>query len=202
MSDVREDISYMRQLAEQGRRGSILGGAFLAAAGVVFSITCFMQWAAMTGRLAIDGSQTGWIWCGAFVVFAVVWLALWFGLRSRRHAAAASSSNIVFGIAWTANAIGVLIAYATTAVAASITHSPDLFYAYIPMIFIFYGISWGLSAVMARRPWMYLAAGASFVFAVGVAALTNNPAQLATMGAALLILLTVPGLKLMSEEPR
>jgi hypothetical protein len=199
---VKDDISYMRRLAEQGRRGPILGGAFLAAAGVVFSITCFVQWAAATGRLAIAGREMEWIWSGSYIVFAVVWFVLWFGLRARRHAVAANSSNIVFGVAWTANALGVLMAYATTAIAVSITHLQELFYAFIPMIFIFYGISWGLGAVMARRPWMYLAAGGSFAFALGVAALTNNPAELAVVAAALLILLTVPGLKLMFEEQK
>jgi len=202
MSDLKDDISYMRQLAERGRRGPIVGGAFLAAAGVVFSITCFVQWAAVTGQLAIADRQMAWIWFGSYVIFAVVWFALWFGLRSHRRASATSSSNIVFGIAWIANAVGVLMAYATTAIAASITHLQGLFYAFIPMIFIFYGISWGLSAVMAQRRWMYLAAGGSFAFALGVAALTNNPAQLAVVAAALLILLTFPGLKLVFEESR
>lgn len=200
MSDVKEDITYLRRMAEQGRNGPIVGGAFLAAAGVVFSIACFVQWAAMTGRFAMDDRQAGWIWCSAFVVFTVVWFVLWFGLRSRRQAAAASSPNTVFGIAWIANGVGVLMAYATTAIAVFITHRQDLFYAFIPMIFIFYGISWGLSAMMARRHWMYLAAGGSFAFALGVAALTNNPAQMATVGVALLVLLTAPGLKLMFEE--
>ena len=199
---IHEDITYMRRLAEAGRRGPIAGGAFLAAAGVVFSITCLVQWAATTGQLAITGPQMAWIWFGSYVLFAVVWFALWFGLRSRRRAMAASSSNAVFGIAWIANAVGVLMAYATTAIAASITHSQELFYAFIPMIFIFYGISWGLSAVMAHRRWMYLAAGGSFAFALGVAALTNNPAELAVTGVALVILLTLPGLKLMFEEPK
>ena len=201
-NSIRDDISFMRQLAEHGRRGPIVGGAFLAAAGVVFGITCLLQWAAMTGRLAISDREMGWIWPAAYVVFAVIWFALWFGLRSRRRAATASSSNAVFGIAWIANAVGILMAYATTAIAASITHSQELFYAFIPMIFIFYGISWGLSALMAHRPWMYLAAGGSFAFALGVAALTNNPAELAVTGVALVILLTLPGLKLMFEEPK
>jgi hypothetical protein len=199
---MKDDITYMRQLAEHGRRGPILGGAFLAAAGVVFGITCLLQWAAVTGRLAISDREMGWIWPAAYVVFAFVWLALWFGLRSRRRAAAANSSNAVFGIAWIANAVGVTMAYATTAIAAQITHMQDLFYAFIPMIFIFYGIAWGLSAVMAHRRWMYLAAGGSFAFALCVAALTNNPAELAVTGVALVILLTVPGLKLMFEEPK
>ena len=38
MSDVRDDISYMRQLAEKGSRGSIIGGTFLGAAGLIFGV--------------------------------------------------------------------------------------------------------------------------------------------------------------------
>jgi len=199
---VKDDIAYMRKLAEYGRRGPILGGAFLASAGVVFGLACLVQWAAQTGRLAIADREMVWIWAAAYAVFALIWFALWFGFRSRRQAAGGNASNIVFGIAWIVNAVGVLVAYGTTMIAASITHMQDMFYAYVPLIFIFYGIAWGLSAVMARRPWMYLAACGSFGCAFAVAALTRDPAQLALMAGALVVLLTLPGLKLMLEEPK
>jgi len=199
---VKDDIAYMRTLAEHGRKGPIFGGTFLAAAGIVFGIACLVQWAAINGRLAISDRQMHWIWTGAYVVFAVIWLALWFRLRGRRRAVAPNASNAVFGVAWIVNAVGLLAAYGTTTIAASITKTPELLYAFIPMIFIFYGIAWGLSAVMARRRWMYLPAAASFGFAFAVAALTGNPAELAVVGVAIVILLTPPGLKLMVEEPK
>lgn len=199
-NNILEDIRYLRDLAEKGRQGPILGGSFLAAAGIVFGIVCFVHWAAITGRLAISNRGMEWIWGAGYVVSAIVWFALWFALRSRRRAVSASASNAVFGVAWLANAAGVLTAWATTSVAASIMHLPELFYAFIPTIFIFYGLSWGLSAIMALRRWMYVPAAGSFAFAFVMAKFTYSPAQMAVMGAGLLLLLTLPGFKLVRDE--
>ncbi|MBU6298771.1 MAG: hypothetical protein KGJ79_07270 [Alphaproteobacteria bacterium] len=199
---VHEDISYMRRLVEQGRSGTILGGAFLAAAGIVFGITCFVQTAAQQGLLAISDREMYWLWGGVSTVYlVVVWPVVYFRVRSQGRAGS-NASNAVFGIAWIANAVGVLMAYGTTLVVTSATKTPIVLTSFVPMIFTFYGIAWGLSGLMARRHWMYAPAVASFVMAFVMAVLTATPYQVPVMGAALIVLLTLPGFKLMSEEPK
>jgi hypothetical protein len=70
------------------------------------------------------------------------------------------------------------------------------------VIFAFYGTAWCISAVVAKRGWMMLAGGVAFVFAFLMAVLTNTPAQSMAMGGGLLLLLTLPGLKLAQDETR
>lgn len=198
---VKDDISYMRRLAEQGRSGPILGGMFLAAAGVVFGGTCFIQWAAQRGLLPISDFGLRYLWLGAFGVFAVVWFALFFRLRSRASARS-SASNAAFGVAWGGCAVGVFVALAATEIVAAVVKAPIVLNAYIPMIFTFYGVAWFSGAAMAKRSWMFAAAAGSFVFSLIMAALAENQLQIPAMGAALLLLLTVPGFRLMAEDAR
>jgi len=199
MSDLKDDISYMRRLAEQGRRGPILGGIFLAAAGVVFGATCLVDWAARSGLLPISGWGFLYLWLGAFVVFGVVWCVLFFRLRTF-PGKATSAPNAAFGAAWSAITVAVFVALAAIKIAATVVKAPIVMNAYMPMIFVLYGVAWFTSAAMARRPWMYWAAAGSFAFALIMAALAENRLQIPAMGLALLLLLTLPGLRMMKEE--
>ncbi|MGA7712592.1 MAG: hypothetical protein WCA81_11870 [Rhizomicrobium sp.] len=201
MSDAREDISYMRQLAEQGRRGPIVGGTFFVAAGIVFGAACLADGAARAGLLPISGWEFLYLWLGAFAVFGLVWRALYFRLRSF-PGKATSGSNAAFGIAWSACAVGVFVALAAVEIVAAVINAPIVLNAYIPMIFVLYGIAWFTTAAIARRHWMFAAAAGSFAFSLIMAALAENKLQVAVMGLALLLLLTLPGLLLMKEETR
>ena len=199
MTDLKDDISYMRELAEQGRRGPIFGGMVLAAAGVVFGATCFIDWAARSGLLPITGWEFLYLWLGAFAVFGVVWCALFLRLR-HFPGKATSASNVAFGVAWSAIAVAVFVALAAVEIVAAVVKAPIILNAYIPMIFVLYGVAWFASAAMARRPWMYWAATGSFIFALIMAALAENRLHIPAMGIALLLLLTLPGLRMMKEE--
>jgi hypothetical protein len=70
------------------------------------------------------------------------------------------------------------------------------------MIFVFYGMAWFTTAAIARRPWMFAAAVGSFAFSLIMAAMAENRLQIPAMGVGLLLLLTLPGLRLMKEEAR
>lgn len=201
MTDLKDDISYMRRLAEQGRSGPILGGTFFVAAGIVFGATCLADWAARAGHLPISGWGFLYLWLGAFVVFGAVWCALYFRLRNFAGKAT-SASNAAFGVAWSACAVGVFVALAAVEIVAAVIKAPIVLNAYVPMIFVFYGMAWFTTAAIARRPWMFAAAVGSFAFSLIMAAMAENTLQSPAMGVGLLLLLTLPGLRLMKEEAR
>jgi hypothetical protein len=198
---IREDISYMRQLAESGRRGPILGGIFLAAAGIVFGLACIVSWAGRTGMLQVRDWNDRYVWFAAGGIFTVYWAVtmirvLWWGKRS------AGAANATFGTVWSASGIGVMVAFGTTELVAHNLNASIILNAYIPVIYAFYGTAWFASAALARQRWMFLAAFGSFVFAFVIALLAENDLQSPAMGAGLLLLLTLPGLKLMTSEAR
>ena len=122
-NSIHDDISYMRRLAETGRKGSILGGVFLAAAGGVFGVTCFVSWAWHKGLLPVSGLKELHLWLGAFAVFAVFWMIMFVRMLSYRRPVA-SAPNATFGTIWTACGIGVMVVFCTTLIIAQELNAP------------------------------------------------------------------------------
>jgi hypothetical protein len=198
--DIREDISFMRSLAEEGRRGPILGGAFLAAAGLIYGAAAFVQWAVETSRLGLSGVSISQIWIGASIVFALVWFALFFRLRQGGQRPGAN--QYAFGMAWAGCGAGIVVLIAAIAITAARLHQPEIQTANGLVAFAFYGTAWMVSGAMARQKWMFLAAAAAFAMTLLVALLSNTTAQLLVFGAGLMLSLTLPGLQLMRQAAR
>jgi hypothetical protein len=201
MSDVKDDISYMRKLAEQGRQGSILGGASLAAAGTIFGLTSLVQWGVLSRHLPIPVDQIGNIWLGASALFAVVWGVV-FQRVFKAGRTAGNASNTTFAMTWMGCAIGIVVSCAAIGIAAYLTHSLDMLYLVSPVVLAFYGAAWWSVAAVAHRRWMFLASAAAFASTLLLAATSGSLLQLPVMGAALLLTLALPGFKLMTEEAR
>jgi hypothetical protein len=187
----------MRQLAEQGRSGPILGGGFLAGAGVVFGAACFVQWA-MMARGVTSLSSILALWGGAMVLFVLVWLLLFFQLRAR--APIASFSNSTFSASWLGSGIGITVGCIAVAIVAEVMHAPAVMMSYPSMVFAFYGTAWLISAILVHRRWMFVVAGGAYAIALIMALLIGHNLMLPAMGTALLLTLTVPGVLLMREK--
>lgn len=197
-TSLREDISFLRQMAESGRKGPIMGGIFLAGAGVVFGTACFVDGARQHGILPQSLSSLQ-IWFGAAAVFVVFWLAMFFRMLKRKKPVA-TAPNATFGTIWSACGIGVMVCFLTTLLISRELHSTIVLAGYVPVIFAFYGTAWFASAALARKGWMHVAGVGSFVYAFAVAMLIDSPWMTPAMGAGLLLLLTLPGVKLVIEE--
>lgn len=201
MSDensLREDISYLRQMAESGRKGPIMGGIFLAGAGVVFGGACFLDGAMQTGLVPFRIGE-GPLWIGAGVVFTLFWLAMVVRM-TRLKKPVSSAPNATFGVIWSSCGAGVMVAFLTTLLVAEKMHVPAVAAAYVPVIYAFYGTAWFASGALARKRWMFFAGLGSFIFAFVMAMLSATPWLILAMGLGLLALLTLPGIKLVLDE--
>jgi hypothetical protein len=200
-TSLHEDISFLRKMAESGRRGQILGGVFLAGAGMVFGVASFISWAGRTGILPVQGWDELYLWLGAGALFIAYWLFMFFRFRVGTKGVV-SASNAMFGAIWSACAGGVMVSFCTTLMVAGRLSAPVTVNAYIPVIFAFYGTAWFACAFTAKRTWMYAAGLGSYAFALVIAALTADALQSLAMGVGLILLIAVPGFKLMSDEAR
>jgi hypothetical protein len=194
---VKEDITYLRGLAEQGRSTPILGGVFLAAAGVIFGAACFIQWAMML-RGADAVAPILELWGGAMLLFALVWTMAFLHMR-RKGVLAVGVSNTTFHMSWFGCGIGITVSCIGVGVAGAVVHSPLVMLAYPPMVFAFYGSAWLVTGALARRRWMYGVSAAAYSFAVIVALLSAQAWLLPAMGVALVVTLAIPGFLLMRE---
>ena len=197
---LRSDISFMRDMAEQGRRGPILGGAFLAAAGLTYGAAGMLQWLMQTGAVALPISISQ-IWIGATVLFVLIWFVLFFRLRNS-DGPAAGATQFAFGMAWSGCGLGILVMLGALAIASSRLGMPKLMEANGFVAFAFYGTAWFVSGALARQVWMFAVALAAFGTALLLALLIGSSAQLLAFTAGLLLTLTVPGFVLVSRGGR
>ena len=195
---LRDDISYMRNMAEQGRRGPLLGGIFLAAAGLVYGGAAIAQWLVETGSLHIPVPQ---IWTGATILFALIWCLLFFRLRGS-GAPAAGLAQFGFGMAWSGCGIGIMVMLAALAIAGSRLHQPQLMQANAFVAFAFYGTAWFVSGALSRQVWMFVVALAAFATTLLLAALIGTPMEILALAAGLVLTLAVPGIVLTSRAGR
>lgn len=202
MGDLKEDIGYVRRLVEEGKRGPIAGGLFLASAGIVFGLACFIQWAAIRGYLPGAFLRGGRLWSIATAVYMVVWFSLFYlnGGFNRRCGQPVSAAEINFGKVWASMALAIVTAIIAIALAVYTTQNKTLLFLVPPMIFAFYGMSWCICAAQSKRRWMYLVSAICYVCTLLLALNSGKIEQLAVMGLALLLTLGLPGLYLMREK--
>jgi hypothetical protein len=197
---LKSDIAYMRDMADRGRAsGPILGGAFLAAAGVIYGLAAFAQWGIDTGSVHLPLSTRS-LWVAASILFAAVWLLLYFRLRRQAGPQTGSASQYAFGMAWAACGLGIMVLIGAIAIASSRLHNYGMEEASAFVAFAFYGTAWLINAVLARRKWMFVVAAAAFAITLLMACLSGTEAQLLVFGTGLIATLTLPGVRLMTSR--
>ena len=118
MQTIKDDLAYLRALAEEGRDGGERGGAIGMAAGVIFAACSVVQWAELTGRIS------GMVSNGAWIVGVVLFFIALVVLKARMGAPAGRSR--AFGVAWQGVGWAIFTLFVALAAATWRTQSPLL----------------------------------------------------------------------------
>jgi len=194
LQTFREDIAYLRTLAEAGRTRGAQGGAIMLAAGLAFSGASVLQWAALTGLAGALASSLGWLAALGLFVIVLVWV--------KRTTPAAAGRFRALGLAWAAVGWTIFALFAAIAVGVWRTHDEILLRFFPSIILALYGAAWSIGAAITARPWMRLTAGGSFVLSVVCAYFIADAAQYLVYALALVLLAALPGAVMMREEAR
>ena len=199
MQSVRDDIAFMRALAEEGRAAPLLGGAILLTAGLVFG-------GASVAHFAISASGahlTPWIypilWIGSAVVFTVILQVL--KTRYRGRPGISSPSNRAMGGVWQGVGWAAFALFIALGIASWKLDSPVIFGLFPSAILVLYGAAWTLAARMSDLKWMRWIALMAFVFAALMPLLLNDTRIYLVYAAALGLTAALPGVLLMRQEP-
>ena len=65
---LKDDIAYMRGLAEEGRKGPVLGASILFVSGLIYSVAAAASWLIHSGRAPIALPVPGAEWWAAAAV--------------------------------------------------------------------------------------------------------------------------------------
>ena len=199
MQAIRDDLAYMRALAEEGRRTPLLGGSILIAAGLIYGTAALAHWAVIADVLDVAPAVLNVIWGVAVAAFLVTFLAL----RSRLGGkpGARSMANTVSAAAWGGMG-GASFAIALSLFAAVYKTGDWIFMGlFPPVIFALYGAAWIVGAALSDRRWMRWVAIASFAAAVASGLLIGTAEQFLVYAAAFILLSTLPGLAMVRQEP-
>ena len=199
MQSVRDDIAYMRALAQEGRKTPLLGGSILIAAGLIFGGASVFQYGLQTGALALDPTASLVVWAVAFVAFFVALTAL--NMKIARKPGAFSPINKATGAAWMGVGLAIFVLSISIAIVASKVQSEIPALLFPSLIFALYGSGWAVSATMSDKKWLWGLAIGAWIGAPLIALLTGTPEQYLAYAAGLLLLTVVPGVIMVRESP-
>ncbi len=199
LQSVRDDIAFMRALAQEGTQVPLLGGGVTAAAGLIFGVAAVVHWLIQTQILRLSQWAILADWVVAGVIFGVICTLLI--RRVSRQPGASSAVNKAVGSAWSAVGFSIFVTFLGIAAVTYVTHSEAVIFVFPVIILALYGAAWSVAADMTGKRWIRVVALASFAGAVGMGLLAGNPAQMLAYAAALLLLAFIPGVVLLRQEP-
>lgn len=199
LQSVREDIAYMRAMAQEGRKTPLLGGSILIAAGLIFGTAAVFHYAVEVGILALPPTAYSVVWGAAFVTFLIVLTIL--NIRIGKQPGAFSPVNKATGVAWMGVGIGVFTMAISMAVVAYKVQSEIPALLFPSLIFALYGAGWAVSAEMSDKKWLWWLAIGAWIGAPLIALLTGEPEQYLAYAVGLLLLTVAPGVAMVRQEP-
>lgn len=186
MKSLRDDIAFLKSMAEGGRDGGGEGGWILISAGALYGLASIAQWAALERLIPSMLALVAW------VIAMVLFFVSLFVTRARTRREGGRSRAA--GLAWQAVGFSLFIIFAAIALATWRTQSPLLINLAPCIVMALYGGAWSVAAVVTGRRWLWATTFGSFAAALISAWMISDHALLLVYAGALFLLAFVPGL--------
>lgn len=197
LQGLRDDVAFMRGLAEQGRNAPLLGGSVLVAAGAVFAPASLAHWAVVSDRWDLPRSGLAVIWVAAVAVFLVALFTS--KSRMRGQADASSRNNQASGAVWTGVGLASFALWGAFMIASVRTGEFVIMDMFAVIILALYGAGFSVAGALSGQAWLKAVAGAAMLLAVGLALLVGRPEQYLLYALALVLVALVPGLVMIRQ---
>jgi hypothetical protein len=187
---LREDIAFIRAMAEDGRRNSLKGGPVMIASGLIFGTASLLIWGGLETGYG-TAAQLNLIWPISAVLFFIYLFLFLRGLPKGEKQANA------FGMAWSGLGWAIFVCVLSLILIAARTNQAAAAAAISPVILSFYGAAWCIAGAMARKRWPYAFGFASFAAAlVNAWVVPNGDLMFLIYAVSLYALVVVPGVLL------
>lgn len=199
MQNLKDDIAFMRALAQEGSSVPLLFGGIMVAAGLIFGAGAIGHWLIASGILRVSPWFFMVNWLAAAAVFGVILMLLL--RRARGRPGFSSGVNKATGAAWAGVGLAIFVMWMGMTAIGLVTGDWAVMNVFPVLIFALYGAAWFVAAEMSGKGWIRLVAFGSFAAAVGMGALTGQALQMIGYAGCLMLLAVLPGLILMRQEP-
>lgn len=191
---IRDDLAFLRAMAESGARTPLVGGAILATAGGCYGTASLLQWLVLSG--VVDVPKT-WLF-GLWILAAAAHLTIQSVLigRAARRPGAESAANRTHRLVWRGVGLGCFVLVAALGAAAWTARTSLLIEVAPSIVLALYGAAWWVAGSVSSQAWIRVVAGASFAAAIGLGLLITSTAVWLAYALALYLLALVPGLVL------
>jgi len=202
--DIRDDLAYVKALAEEGRDTPLVSGLIYVIWGVVIGSAALLAYGQEIGIEALAFADGPWLW---IVAIAVGWgLSMFFGRRSHAKPGASTLGNRTAAAVWFSVGVFVTGLWLTLMVVhdnfTSFGVPPYfLFNLMFPIAFGLFGVAFFATATAARVGWLRWISIVAWICAMLSLALMGNELHLLVGGIGTLLCSAVPGLILMRNEP-
>jgi hypothetical protein len=192
---IRDDIAFMRHLAEAGRGGPLKGGSILMAAGAIYAACAFATWAAAASPMSPLFMPI--LWFGGTGLFFVALFVL------RRKLGPKTDANEAAGLIWAGAGWALFVIVLSLVLMAYRAGAGWILAAICPIVLATYGAAWMVAGILTKVGWMRLVGFGAFAMALvcGWYALEVRTLFL-VYGVSLLGLVALPGYLAMRQAQR
>jgi hypothetical protein len=195
-AQLRDDVAFLRSLAETGGRTQWTGGAAFFAGGGLYGLQCLVQWAQAERFIVLSPLATFLFVTGITVAFAIVLTSIILHGR-RTQAVTPSLSNKAFTMVFSAAGLSNLALVAVFASVAIPRKSLDIWELYPAALFALQGGAWYCAYVLRRRLWLMAVSVCWFVSAIVLAQFIGTATYVLIVALALFAFMALPGLYMM-----
>jgi hypothetical protein len=187
---ARDDLAFLRALAEGGGESQRGTGMALVAGGLLYALQCFVSGAQAYGWAHLSDAFMGIFSVGITAVFliAISWMS-WKGRNAPRGGVAARALTAAFAASGTAT-LSMLCVFASIAIREN---NLMIWLLYPCAVFALQGAAWMVAWMLRRRGWLGVVAAGWLVSAVVLAWTIGTPLYPMIAGVALVAFMAVPG---------
>jgi hypothetical protein len=187
---LKDDVAFLRGLAQGGSTATVKEGATLAAIGVIFGLVAAQYWAMDAGLVAAPAWIRPWLWLDGLVVFLIAIAQI----SRRLPGPPPGAASRALSAAWAGVGTSLVFADLGLVAASKRLGLPMLTPWVFPLIlFTLIGAAWGVAFAVRKRRALALLAAGSFAAAVLCGVMMGRPEEWLVLAGGLVLLLGIPG---------
>lgn len=196
-----DDLQFVREMTEAGRKAPLIGGRFLVFWGSLLTLAYLMQWATLSGRFGLPDVTFAIIWIGFGLIGAIGSTLLGRSLRNKPGRGAIT--NRVDGTIWRIGVVAILATFVGVFIGVAFFGKPLWLWDLILLpALAAYGVALFTTGSIAEQGWMRVPALIALGALAFVPALVGTPALYILAAAVIIASVLIPGLRLMANEPK
>lgn len=195
LSSARDDLAFLREVAED--RGPLPShlGAHLFWPGLLYGLNVAYTWAGLAGFAPWPQDWYAWAYMPATVIYIPI--CIWLTLDGRKQHWGPGAR--VFAAAWSGVSIMTLTVVGIV-IAASVKTGVNYAVVWPPIALALYAGAWLALGVALRRLWAILVAVGCSLSAILMGILTGAPEVWLVMGLGMLLFMAAPGAMMMRRK--